>query len=120
MQEQTRKVYITNRGGHNYEKAKVFGELVYVTEGTLNRFNTSNLYRAFISAMENSQPTDFLLITSMNVLNAIGAAVFARKHGRLNLLLFRDNEYILREVDIDSLLNIEEIISGAEDYVAEN
>ncbi len=101
------KVFITNKGGHNYEKAEKFGELIYVTEGTLNRFATSTLYRAFIDAMKDSHKDDYFLVTSMNVVNAIGSAVFARKHGKLNLLLFREGEYVPREIDIDSLLEIE-------------
>ncbi|MCH7605127.1 hypothetical protein IID24_04045 [Patescibacteria group bacterium] len=102
------KVYVTNRGGHSYEAAEKYGEIIYITEGTLNRFSTNSLYRAFIDGMSNSRPEDFILITSMSIVNAIGAAVFARKHGCLNLLLYRDGEYILREIDIDSLLVEEE------------
>lgn len=105
--ERTRKVYVTNRGGHNYKAAEKYGEIVYITEGTLNRFATSTLYRAFIDGMADSQPGDYILITSMSIVNAIGAAVFARKHGHLNLLLYRSGEYILREIDIDSLLTQE-------------
>ncbi len=104
MKSQARKVYVTNRGGHSYEAAEKFGEIVYITEGTLNRFATNTLYRAFIDGMADSQPDDYILITSMSIVNAIGAAVFARKHGKLNLLLYRSGEYILRELDIDSLL----------------
>jgi len=103
-----KKVYVTNRGGHSYEAAEKFGEIVYITEGTLNRFATSSLYRAFVDGMKDSQPQDYILITSMSIVNAIGAAVFARKHGCLNLLLYRSGEYILREIDIDSLITEEE------------
>ncbi len=102
------KVYVTNRGGHSYEAAEKFGEIIYITEGTLNRFATSTLYRAFIDGMAESQPEDYILITSMSIVNAIGAAVFARKHGCLNLLLYRSGEYILREINIDSLLTEED------------
>ena len=108
MPNQDRKVYVTNRGGHSYEAAEKFGEVVYITEGTLNRFATSSLYRAFVDGMKDSQPQDYILITSMSIVNAIGAAVFARKHGCLNLLLYRSGEYILREIDIDSLIAEEE------------
>ncbi len=108
MEKTTKKVYVTNRGGHSYEAAEKFGEIVYITEGTLNRFATNTLYRAFIDGMADSQPGDYILITSMSVVNAIGAAVFARKHGCLNLLLYRSGEYILRELDIDSLLERQE------------
>lgn len=100
----TRKVFIPNKGGHNYEPAAEFGTLVYVTEGTLNRFSTTNMYRAFIEAMEDSSPDDYYIPTSLNVISCIGAAVFARKHGRLNLLLYRQGEYVARELNIDSLI----------------
>jgi len=108
MKSQNRKVYVTNRGGHSYYAAEKFGELIYITEGTLNRFSTNTLYRAFIDGMSESQPEDYILITSMSIVNAIGAAVFARKHGKLNLLLYRNGEYVLRELDIDSLITQEE------------
>ena len=113
MAENKRKVFICNKGGHNYEGAEKYGELVYITEGSINRFATSSLYRSFVECLEDSSKDDYFLITSVNTLNAIGAAVFARKHGRLNLLLYKggdqDEKYILREIDIDSLLDIEEI-----------
>lgn len=111
----SRKVFITNRGGHSYEEAKKFGELVFVTEGTINRFAVTTLYRSFIDAFEGSSPNDYFLITSVNTLNAIGSAVFARKHGRLNLLLYREGEYIVRELDIDALLDIDEIEESLND-----
>ena len=104
MEKRTKKVYVTNRGGHKYDAAEKYGEIIYVTEGTLNRFATSSLYRAFVDAMKDSEAEDFILITSMSMVNAIGAAVFARKHGCLNLLLYRSGEYVLREIDIDSLI----------------
>ena len=114
MKNQDRKVYVTNKGGHSYEAAEKYGEIIYITEGTLNRFATNTLYRAFIDGMKDSQPDDYILITSMSIVNAIGAAVFARKHGCLNLLLYRSGEYVLREIDIDSLIVQEEEESGEE------
>ncbi|KKM80220.1 hypothetical protein LCGC14_1342030 [marine sediment metagenome] len=48
-----KKVYVTNRGGHSYEAAEKFGEIIYITEGTLNRFATNSLYRAFIDGMKD-------------------------------------------------------------------
>ena len=103
----TRKVFIPNKGGHDYSKAAKFGELVFVTEGTQDRFAVSNIYRAFVDAMADSDKMDYFLPSSMNTLNTIGAAVFAKKHGRLNFLLFSEGKYIEREVDIDSLIDVE-------------
>lgn len=107
-----KKVFVTNKGGHNYSDAERFGELIFMTEGSQNRFAVSSTYRAFIDAMSDSNENDYLLITSMNVLNAIAAAIFARKHGRLNLLLFNRGKYEARELDIDSLLWIDDPTAG--------
>ncbi|KKL89498.1 hypothetical protein LCGC14_1914160, partial [marine sediment metagenome] len=38
MKNQDLKVYVTNKGGHSYEAAEKYGEIIYITEGTLNRF----------------------------------------------------------------------------------
>lgn len=83
------KVYVTNRGGHDYQAAKKYGELVYCTEGSIPRYNTSNMYREIYKAMEASQPDDKILLTSLTTLNSVACGHFAHKHGRLNLLLFR-------------------------------
>lgn len=104
MSDRPRKVFIPNKSGHNFSDAERFGELVFVTEGYVDRFNTNYMYRAFTKALEHSQADDYLLISSMNVLNSVAAACFAYKHGTLNLLLFRRGEYVEREVDITGLM----------------
>ena len=83
------KVYVTNRGGHDYSAAKKYGELVYCTEGSIPRYNTSNMYREIFKAMEGSHRDDKILLTSLTTLNSVACGYFAHKHGRLNLLLFR-------------------------------
>ena len=100
------KVYIPNKSGHNFSSAKLFGDLVYVTEGEINLFGTVRIYQAFVKAMKDISPKDYLLISSANILCSIGAAVMARKTGHLNILMFRqsDNTYVPREISIDSLL----------------
>lgn len=110
-----RKVFVTNRGGHNYRDAERFGKLVFITEGSQNRFAASVLYRAAVDALKDSNPDDYILVTSMNVLNSIVSAVFSRMHGRLNLLLFRNGRYEARELDIDSLVDLAEVDQGEMD-----
>ena len=109
MSPKTRKVFIPNKSGHNFSDAERFGELIYVTEGNVDRFNTSYMYRAFAEVFEGkSSKDDYLLVSSMNVLNCIAAACFARKHGTLNLLLFSRGEYVERELNIDALITMEQ------------
>lgn len=81
------RVYITNRGAHDYSAAERFGRLVYCTEGRLAKFNVSQMYREIQACMEDSDPEDYILVTSLTTLNSIASAYFALKHGRLNLLL---------------------------------
>lgn len=103
-----RKVYIVNRSGHDHSDAERFGELVYLTEGKMDRYNTNQMYRIFAEAFRDSEPDDYILPTSLNILCSTACAVFARKHGTLNLLLFKNGKYIERNLQLDSLLNKEE------------
>lgn len=98
------KVYIPNRGGHDYSAAAKYGQLVYVTEGLVPRWNLSEMYRSWVAVLETSSPEDYILETSLNSLCSVGAACFAYKHGKLNLLLFKDGAYIERKLLIDDLI----------------
>jgi hypothetical protein len=90
------KVYIVNKSAHDFSKAEKFGSLIYCTEGRINRFATNNMVRKFEDAMKDSTKDDYILLCSLNVMNAIACAVFAKKHGTLNLLLYKDGKYIER------------------------
>ncbi len=94
----TPKVYITNRGAHDYSDAEQYGELVYCTEGIIGKYNTSQMVREFEQAMSDSQPEDYILLTSLTTLCSIATSLFAFKHGRLNLLIFKDDRYLVRKV----------------------
>lgn len=101
------KVYITNKGGHDYSAAEKFGELVFCTKGSLPRFNTAQMFRELSQAMKDSSPDDYILITSLASLNSVACALFAHKHGRLNLLLWQPDEgskgkYVERTILFDN------------------
>lgn len=94
------KVYIPNRSVHDFSAALEFGDPVYLSTGSVSRYNTSRLYRKFWPLLQDSKPTDYLLITGLTILNLIAAFILTKKHGRLNLLLFRtygnNKQYIER------------------------
>jgi len=93
------KVYIPNQGaGHDFSKAERFGELVYVTYGMLNPFEIGFLNRKWEVALRNSKPTDYILITSLPIACMIGSAVFARKHKRLNVLIYAKADVYLERL----------------------
>lgn len=95
-----RKVYIVNKSVHDFSAATEYGELVYLSEGSINRFDTSRIYRMFYPILKNSNKEDYILITGLTVMNLVAAFIFAMKHKRLNLLLFKSyrgqKEYLER------------------------
>ena len=92
------KVYIVNKSAHDFTKAEQFGNLIYCTQGRMDRFGTNNMIRKLKDSMRNSGKDDYILLCSLSVLNALACAVFASKHGVLNLLIFKPStgEYIER------------------------
>lgn len=90
------KVFVLNKGAHDFTAARRYGELVYCTDGSLDKWNVHQMYRELSAAMADSSPEDFILLTSLSVLCTVAGAMFASKHQRLNLLIFKDGDYIQR------------------------
>ena len=91
-----RKVFIVNKSNHDFSEARNYGQLIFLSEGPMNRYSTNNMFRTFIERMRESSKDDYIVPCSLNVMNAIACAIFASKHGTLNLLLFKDGVYIER------------------------
>jgi len=104
------KVYVVNRGGHNHNDAERYGELIFMSSGTINRYAVSQMYRQFIDHLKDSSPDDYILITGLSVMASVACSIFARIHGRLNLLLFKSSQsgqegrYVERTIMLDELL----------------
>lgn len=90
------KVFIVNKSAHDFGPASEYGEIVFLSEGRMNRYSTNNMIREFEELFEGSEPTDHIVPCSLNVMNCVACAIFARKHGTLNLLLYKDGKYIER------------------------
>jgi len=86
------KVLVVNKSCHDFQQAEEYGELVYMTEGAIGRFNTSKMFRAFKPFIDNSNPEDYILLTGLAVMNSIACAMFAAKHGKVNLLIYKDKK----------------------------
>ncbi len=95
------KVYIINKGSHDFSSAGRYGRLVYMTEGFQPKFATGTALRRFQFCLQESEPEDWLLLTSLSVLNCLACSVFALKHKQLNLLLFNGRGYVERKMLLD-------------------
>lgn len=102
MSQHNPKVFIINRGAHDYSDAEQYGTLCYCTEGLVGKFNTSQMVREFQTAFRDSHKDDYILLTSLTTLCSIACSVFSIMHGRLNLLIFKDDRYVIRKVVLRS------------------
>jgi hypothetical protein len=89
-------VYIVNKSSHDFSAAEQFGDIIFLSEGPMNRYATNNMHREFSEKMFGSHPDDYIVPCALNVMNSLACAIFVHKHGKLNLLLFKDGEYIER------------------------
>ena len=92
------KVFILNRGAHDYSPAEHFGELVVCTEGALPRDDPQLMFRKLEPFIKSSTAADMILLTSLSSLCSVACAMFAHRHGQLNLLLFHDGSYLKRTI----------------------
>ena len=108
------KVFIPNKGFHDYAAAERFGELVYITEGSVNRFEANQIARMCAEALSQANAGDYILISSLPVISAIASAMFVSKFGRLNLLIHdsRVGNYVSRSVLIKEEDNVPQRSTG--------
>jgi hypothetical protein len=102
------KVFIVNRGCHDYSKAQEFGTLVVMSEGSFSRFATGKIFREFEKSVKSSEPEDLILVSGLTIMTAIAVGMFAVRHGKVNLLLHNQNPgqdevYVKRTIDFGGL-----------------
>ena len=97
-------VYIPNKGSHDFSDAERFGPLVFLTHGSVKKYQTNTMYRQLVEGMADAIPEDYLLISSLAILNSLCSAILGRRFGRVNYLLYCNGTYLERTVDIDALL----------------
>lgn len=99
-------VFVTNKGGHDYTPAMKFGDIVYLSEGSINPYSVAKMYKQFSIHLLDSSPEDYILITGLAVMNSVASAIFARKHGRINWLQYhaQTGTYKSRTIMVDELI----------------
>jgi hypothetical protein len=102
------KVYVVNRGCHDYSKAEEFGPVVAMSDGAFSRFATGKIFRQFQSFVQASEPDDYLLVSGLTIMTSIAVGMFAVKHGKVNLLLHNQNPgeaevYVKRTINFKEL-----------------
>jgi len=101
------KVFIVNRGGHDFSPAEKYGEIVFLSTGSISRYSIANMYRQFVDELKDSSPDDYILLTGLSSMCSVACSIMAFLHGRVNFLLFRDGGYIERNLALGELLQDE-------------
>ena len=96
----TTKVFIVSQSTHDFSSAERYGKIIFLSSGPINRYATNYMHRKFVEYMKDSAEGDYIVPCSLNIMNSIACAIFARRHGKLNLLLFKNGEYIERNLII--------------------
>jgi len=99
------KVFIPNKGPHDYTDAEDFGELVFCTEGEVDRYDLSLMHRQLYPLISKSEAHDFIVLTSLASLCCVACSIFVAKHGCLNLLLHYKTGYTLRSLHFQGNTN---------------
>ena len=86
-----RKVFIVNDSGNNFSPARIHGELIPLSEHSIDRYDVNLMKAQFETQLRTSDCEDFILHTGPGVMSAIACAIFAARHNRLNLLLWCAN-----------------------------
>ncbi|MBT9138068.1 MAG: hypothetical protein DDT31_00615 [Syntrophomonadaceae bacterium] len=94
----SRKVYIVSDGGHDYSSASNFGEIVFCTDKVIRKDDIAQMYRELNESLESAEPDDLLLISSLTSLCVVAAGILASRFGELHLLLYKDNQYVKRDL----------------------
>jgi hypothetical protein len=86
-------VYVVNDSGHDFSKAHNYGTLKFMSSGIVNKYHLSRMYREMTQAMEESRPGDYIIPCGPNIMNIIACTIFAVKHKRLNMLIWRSDTH---------------------------
>ncbi len=98
-----RKVFVLNNGGKNYGDAERFGDIVFCTQGSLDKWDVSQMYRDLEMALIDANPDDFILLDSLASLCSVASAMMAARFGEVHFLIFKDGKYIQRDLMLENM-----------------
>lgn len=96
-----KRVYVLNKGRHNYKDATRFGEIVFLSKGIMDKNDFGFTARLGEEMVEDSYPDDYIMVTGLCSHLSILTASFAAKHGCLNLLIHDPKRGTYREKNFD-------------------
>ena len=106
------RVFVTNYGGHDYDEAKSFGEIRWVTRGFVSFQSLDRVKFLVAEAITDSRPDDYLLISGRAIISVLAALVWFHKHSIVRLLVFdqkggnKYREVVIKKSNLDDLVKV--------------
>lgn len=101
-----RKVFILNDGGHDYEDAKRFGELVFCTRNSINKWDIAQMYRELGEVFTTAASDDFIMLSGLTSLCSVATALMVEKFGEVHFLVYKDRQYIQRDLVLHNMMQL--------------
>ena len=94
------KVYVTNRGWHDYTSAERYGQLITLTEARIDYRHTDRVRAQIVEGLRDFDPElDYVLISGMPALAFEVAAHLTKRFGKVRYLYWEPlmNDYLPRD-----------------------
>ena len=104
------KVFIPNKSFHDFEGARRYGELVYLTEGKIQHgYHPNQMARECAEKMADAAAGDYLLLSEPTSINCIATAIMVWRFGKVNFLVYDSNvdQYFTRTLSLKTFYDKE-------------
>lgn len=88
-------VYVVHQGDIDFTPALKYGEIKYITQGYARFDNVKKLSQQIANTIGDSKETDFLVLSGNNLLCAIVCLMWMKLHGRINILHWAKDSYVI-------------------------
>jgi len=97
------RVYVVNQCGHNIKPVLDVvpdAEVIYLSEGNVNIFNTDRVIKEFGLRLADSGPDDYLLLSGSIAINLVAFGIMMERNQSVTLLLWqaREGRYVPRTI----------------------
>ena len=102
MSDDSPVVWVANFSGHNYSDAERFGKVRFITEGYLSLRYLDRVFFEVVKGSRETKPSDYFLLSGMNLVNVLAAMVWFHKHSVMNALIWDKKEKAYRIFELTS------------------
>lgn len=110
--EPVRRVFVTNYAGHDYETAKSYGEIYWITRGYVSFQSLDRVKFLITEQVVKSDKDDWLLLSGTPIISVIATLVWYAIHKKVKLLVYdrkghgEYRELIITEGNVADLLKV--------------